>query len=119
MSVALRVPVLSLNTILSLVTAVSLVVLNPLAKMDSLTQARMLNVTGNSRVIVRTADGASVTSLLSLVTDLGGTVLGALPLVNAQLVELPNLSLVTLALNPAVERISFDRLLLGAMERTG
>ncbi len=111
---------LSTNSLLAAIVAVtSLVALNPAGKMDSLTQARMLDASGSSRVIVRAADGTSATSLLSAVTDLGGTVLGALPLVNATLVELPNRSLVTLALHPAVERISYDRLLLGAMERTG
>jgi serine protease AprX len=113
--------VLSVNSLLAAVAtlSLSLITLNPLAKLDVLTQQRLLDVTGSSRVIVRAADGASAGSLLSAVTDAGGTILGALPLVNAQLVELPNIAIVTLALDPQVERISYDRVLLGAMERTG
>lgn len=108
-----------INTLAAVVTAVLVTAAAPLLKMDSLTQQRMLDVTGSSRVIVRAADGVSAGSLLSVVTNAGGTILGSLPLVNAQLVELPNIALVTVALDPLVGRISYDRLLLGAMERTG
>jgi serine protease AprX len=111
--------VLSNSLLAAATTVLTLVVLNPLAKLDPLAQQQLLNPAGSSRVIVRAAEGTLASSLISTVTDLGGTVLGALPLVNAQLVDIPNLALGALALDPAVERISYDRLLLGAMERTG
>jgi serine protease AprX len=86
-----------------------------LAKMSPVAIARSA-VVGRSRVIVRLGEATSSTSLA--VESLGGTVLKSLPLINAQVIDLPNTSLATLAGDSRVARLSMDRRIAGAMERT-
>ena len=88
-------------------------------KLDPLTQRQLTNIFGRSRVIVRAVDGATPTLLLPLLQSVGGIVYRTLAVVNAQAVELPNAVLLTVAANPLVARISLDRRVFGAMERTG
>lgn len=95
------------------------VTIDPLAKIDPLAQQRLLDGAGWSRVIVRAADGASPELLIPLIEDAGGTVRRSLLLIDAQVVDLPNAALVEVAGSALVARISLDRLLAGAMERTG
>jgi serine protease AprX len=76
-------------------------------------------ILGRSRVIVSLNEDSS-SSVLSLpVALLGGSVLKTLPLVNAQVIDLPNAALALLAQHSSVKRISMDRRIVGAMERTG
>ena len=87
-------------------------------KLDALAQMQAASLTGRSRLIVRVAPSVSPALVAPLVETLGGTVLRTLPIVNALAVDLPNLAIPTLALNPYVARISLDRRAAGAMERT-
>jgi serine protease AprX len=102
-----------------LITLPALIQFDALAKLDPLTQARLLNVTGSSRVIVRGVDGVSLVSLETVIRSVGGTVRQSFSFINAHVVDLPNASLDDLAASPLVARISLDRLMAGAMERTG
>jgi serine protease AprX len=93
--------------------------LQPLtSKLDPLTQAQLPDLLGTSRLIVRVGDALAPAIIVPLVQQLGGTILRTLPIVNAQVVELPNLAIPTLALSPYVARISLDRRASGSMERT-
>src|SRR5207244_12792656 len=49
----------------------------------------------------------------------GGTAGRALPLLHARVADVPNAALLALAGNALVARVSVDRLIAGAMERTG
>jgi serine protease AprX len=89
-----------------------------LAKLGPVARTRAGH-SGRSRVIVQFADGASPSSSLQLVQLLGGTVKRTLPLANAHAIDLPNGALATLANESAVARITVDRRVAGAMERTG
>ena len=88
------------------------------SKLDPLTQSRLSLLTGRSRVIVRVVDAAAPAIIESLVAQLGGTLVRTLPGINAQVVDLPNLAILTLAASPHVARVSLDRVAFGAMERT-
>ena len=88
-------------------------------KLDTLTESRTSNPFGRSRVIVRAIDGTAPSTLVSIVVGAGGTVRRTLSIVNALAVELPNASLLTVAASPLVARISLDRPIVGAAERTG
>jgi subtilisin family serine protease len=68
---------------------------------------------------VRVVSTASPNIIQSLVLQLGGTLIRTLPGLNAQVVDLPNMAILTLAASPYVARISLDRVAVGAMERTG
>jgi serine protease AprX len=92
--------------------------LGGLTKLDPLAQALVSNLTGRSRVIVRVVDSASPGIIVPLIVQLGGTITRTLPIVNAQVVDLPNLALLTLAASPNVARVTLDRPVVGAMERT-
>jgi serine protease AprX len=87
-------------------------------KLDPLTQREVGNLFGRSRVIVRAVDGVEPSALLPLLQAVGGTVYRTLAVVNAQAAEVPNAALLTLAGNSLVARISLDRPIAGAMERT-
>lgn len=93
--------------------------LSPLSKLDPLAQSRAVLLTGGSRVIVRAVDVNALAALVPLIQQLGGTIRRTLGIINAHAIELPNVSLLTLAALPGVERISLDRLAAGTMERTG
>jgi serine protease AprX len=90
-----------------------------LDKLDPLTQSRLSNPFGQSRVILRAVDGTSPSSLVSTVVGAGGTVRTTLSIVNALAVDLPNSSLLSVAANPLVARLSLDRPIAGSSERTG
>lgn len=92
---------------------------NPVDKLDPLTKRQLTNVFGRSRVIVRAAEGTAPSLLVPLLETAGGTVYKTLSIVNAQAVELPNAALLTVAASSLVARISLDRRIAGAMERTG
>ncbi|HMD36254.1 MAG TPA: S8 family serine peptidase [Vicinamibacterales bacterium] len=89
---------------------------NSLTKLDSLLLSQRA-LTGRSRVVVRTA-GGPVGQVISQVQHLGGQLVRRLPLIDALAIDLPNAAIPIIAANPLVERISMDRVVAGAMERT-
>src|SRR5207253_7871141 len=78
-----------------------------------------VTLTGSSQVVATATSGISVGALAALIQQAGGSLGRALPIINGQTAVVPNLSLATLANNPAVQHLALDRLILGAMERTG
>src|SRR4029453_855161 len=71
---------------------------------------------GQSTVIVRIADRSAARSAILAV---GGKLGRSLPGISSQVATVPNAALAQLAENDAIERISVDRLAVGATERTG
>src|SRR2546426_3513090 len=92
---------------------------NWLPKLDPLLQRRASLLTGHSRVIVRAGDAASLTLVSGLITQAGGTVGRSLTIITSVAADVPNVSLPLLAGNPLIARLSLDRVVAGAMERTG
>jgi hypothetical protein len=64
-------------------------------------------------------DAASVDTVTVLIHQLGGALGPPLPIINGRAAIVPNTSLTALAGNAAVQHVALDRLILGAMERTG
>ena len=87
-------------------------------KLDSSLQRRASRLTGRTRVIVRAREGASAASIAGTIQAVGGSAGRSLSLINSRVAELPNAALAALARNPMIERISIDREVVGAMERT-
>jgi serine protease AprX len=88
-------------------------------KLDPLLSAPASLLTGQSRVVVTTNDGASLDAVAWLIQLLGGTLGRQLPIINGHAATVPNLALRTLAISNLVRHVSLDRLIVGAMERTG
>jgi serine protease AprX len=86
--------------------------------MDAAVQRRASKLTGRTRVIIRGRPGASNDSVAAALHATGGRRGRALSLINSHVVELPNAALAALSHNPAIERVSIDREVAGAMERT-
>ena len=74
---------------------------------------------GHSRVVVRANDAASLGAVAALVRALGGTLGRQLPILDAQVANVPNLSLLLLTSSSLVKRIAMDRPTFRTMERTG
>jgi serine protease AprX len=91
----------------------------PLQKLDPALRNRASLHTGRSRVIVRGVDVSSIGSITTLVRLAGGTAGRSLPLISSRVADLPNSALAALAASPLVEHVAVDRLIVGAMERTG
>ena len=91
---------------------------NWLLKLDSLLQNHH-PLGGHSRVVIRVANAGALSPIVSLVQVLGGHVFRSLPIINGLAVDLPNLALPLVSLNPLVVRLSMDRVVAGAMGRTG
>jgi len=91
---------------------------NWLSKVDSLLQ-QPRPLTGRTRVVLRATNAGAVTSLVPAIGLLGGHIIWQLPIIDGVAIDLPNLSLATLAGNSLVARLSMDRVTAGAMERTG
>jgi len=92
---------------------------NWLPKLDLLLQQRASQLSGQSRVIVRAVDAASSVLVAPLIQLAGGTLGRSLPIIDGQVAIVPNISLPALAGNPLVQHLSLDRVIVGAMERTG
>jgi serine protease AprX len=90
-----------------------------ISKLDSLLQRRVNLLSGQSPVIVRAIDGASLGLIVPIIRGAGGTLGRALPIIDSQAANVPNASLPILANSPLIRRLSLDRVTGGAMERTG
>ena len=88
-----------------------------LLKVDPLVQAAS-QLSGNSKVVVRAIDAASLDLVRTAIQLAGGTLGLALPIIDGQAADVPNASLPALAGNSLVQHVSLDRLTLGLMERT-
>ena len=89
------------------------------AKLDPLLEQRLSIGGGRSRVIVRAVNTSSLQPLTSLVAQLGGAVGLALPIIEGVVADVPHAVVPVLAANPLVLRLSLDRLVAGALERSG
>ena len=89
-----------------------------LQKFDAAVQRRASTLTGRTRVIIRGRAGASNSLIAAALHGTGGRRGRALSLINSHVIELPNAALAALSRNPAIERVSIDREVAGAMERT-
>ena len=87
-------------------------------KLDRVLQERATSAAGQSRVIIRLKKGVSRTAAKDALKLLGVTSGRILPIINGQAASLPNAALAAVANSPLVEHVSFDRVILGTMERT-
>jgi serine protease AprX len=87
------------------------------AKLDSLLHSRLWRA-GRSRAVLRTPTPTAMRLVAAQLPLLGGRVLRQLPGINGLAVEIPNSALALLAANPLVERLSHDRVVAAAMDRT-
>ncbi len=85
-------------------------------KLAPVAKERAARRAGQSRVIVRIADRNAARSAILAV---GGKLGRSLPGISSQVAIVPDEALAQLAENDAIERISIDRLAVGATERTG
>jgi serine protease AprX len=88
-------------------------------KLDPVLPARALLATGESKVVVTAKDQAAMDAVASLIQQLGGTLKRRLSITNGQSATVPNSSLLALAGSELVQHVAHDRLIVGAMERTG
>jgi serine protease AprX len=90
-----------------------------LGKLDPPLLRRLWNPSGSSQVIIRAQDADSIAAVVALVSQIGGTLGIQLSILNAQVAEVPNDSLLILAASPNVQRVVLDRVTFGTVERTG
>ena len=90
-----------------------------LDKLDPLLRERALLLTGRSRVIIRATDATSLATLASIIRLVGGFLGRELSIVNGYAATVPNAALPTLAASGLILHVALDRLVVGAMERTG
>jgi serine protease AprX len=88
------------------------------SKLDPLLQHKA-GLTGRSRVILRLTTPGALSTVSGTLPMLGGRSIKALPLISGLALDLPNAAISALAGNPQVARMSMDRVVAGAMERTG
>ena len=87
-------------------------------KLDS-TLLQQVTRPGRSRIVLRAANAAALTPVEALAWQLGGRTLRRLPRGASIAMDMPNAMVALLALSPLVDRMSSDRRVAGAMERTG
>ena len=92
---------------------------DPLKKLDPALKGRARKSHGYSRVIVRTGTANAGNAVDALIRGAGGMSGRKLPSTSSQVAVVPNAALRGLAASPIVERVSLDRRVVGAMERTG
>ncbi len=90
-----------------------------LAKLDPLLQQRVSLLGGRSQIIVRAINAASLPLVGPIIQQAGGTLGRPLPIIDAHAADVPHALLAVLASSPLVQRLSLDRLVVGALERTG
>jgi subtilisin family serine protease len=89
-----------------------------LRKIGPLAKTRIPKTAGRSRVIVEMTEDTPPLSLDSLVDLASGRKGRKLSVINAHVLDLPNAALEVLARHPQVKRVSLDRLIVAANERT-
>jgi serine protease AprX len=90
-----------------------------LDKLDPILQRRAASGVGTSRVIIRAVDSTPAGTLGDLVQQVGGVAGRKISAIRGRVAEVPNAALATLAANPSVAGLSYDRMVAGANERTG
>jgi serine protease AprX len=88
------------------------------SKIDRLAAQRAALDRGTSRVIVSGTDG-SLPDIAGAVNLAGGTLRRSLPIIGAYVADMPNAALNGLANNAHIRHIGLDRVVIGALERTG
>ena len=89
------------------------------SKLDPVLQVRATQRTGSSRVIIRRSAVGALSNFVPLLQRTAGTSIGRqLTSISSHVAVVPNAALRLLASSPFVERISLDRDITGAMERT-
>jgi serine protease AprX len=97
----------------------SLPSVSSLDKLDPLLQQVAGAPSGRAQVIVRARNAGALGAVALKVLQVGGTLGRQLPIIDAQVANVPNASLPVLAGSADVNRIAFDRPTVGTMERTG
>jgi serine protease AprX len=87
-------------------------------KLDPLLKGRQATL-GRSQVVLRLASADALAGVASLARSYGGKMIRRLPVVDSVVLDLPNTALSMVAGDPRVAGISADRLVVGAMDRTG
>ncbi len=87
-------------------------------KLDSLTQERVSRGQGWSHVVITAVDSTIDSALTPIIQRAGGTQGRKLSIINARAAYLPNAAITALADDPLVSRVSNDRLVFAANERT-
>jgi serine protease AprX len=90
-----------------------------LDKLDPLLQIALLSPFRRSRVIVCATSSSALASLGPLIQQLGGVLGRRLSIIDAQVADIPNVSLLALSASSAVQRIASDRAAVGTLEMTG
>jgi serine protease AprX len=89
-----------------------------LDKLDPLLQRALRNPPARSRVIVRATNPQTLSLLAPLIQQFGGVLGRQLPIIDAQVADIPTVSLLPLSASGAVQRIALDRPAVGTLERT-
>jgi serine protease AprX len=89
-----------------------------LDKLDPLVKDRTLTA-GRSQIVLRATNASALSSILATLPLAGGHLVRSLPIIDAAAIDVPNTLLPVLAANSAAQRLSLDRLVVGANERTG
>ena len=88
-------------------------------KLDRALKVRSTKTRGGSRVIINTGSATSGKAIDHLIRSVGGRVGKRLAGGSSLAAIVPNAALPEIAASPLVERVSLDRVVVGAMERTG
>jgi serine protease AprX len=91
----------------------------PPAKMGPLLRQRVALDTGWSDIIVQGTDSGAMQEIAPVIQRFGGVRGRSLSTINGTAIRLPNRAIAALASHPRVKYLSPDRVVLGAMERTG
>ena len=91
----------------------------PPTKMGPLLHQRAALDRGWSGIIVQGTDAGAMQEIAPVIQRLGGGSGRSLSIINGTAVRLPNQAIAALASHPRVKYLSPDRVVLGAMERTG
>src|SRR5438093_9266865 len=81
-----------------------------LDKLDPLLQPIASSLNGHSRVIVRATSAATVGAVAAAIQSVGGTLGRQLPILDAMVADVPNVSLAALSNSTNIQRIALDRL---------
>jgi serine protease AprX len=88
-------------------------------KLDPPLQNALANPPPRSRIIVRATNTETLGALAPLIQQLGGVLGRPLPIIDAQVADVPTASVLALAASDAVQRIALDRPAVGTLDRTG